>query len=90
MELIEKTAAEFSFILAVPTILGATVLDIYETKLSFSSNELILLVVGFIGSFIFALVAIKWLIKYVQNHSFIVFGVYRIVLAILFFLIFIN
>lgn len=84
-----KTAAEFSFILAVPTIFAATVLDVYETKLSYSQNELLLLLIGFIGSFVFALISIKWLIKYVQNHSFIVFGIYRIVLAIIFFLVFI-
>jgi len=85
-----KTAAEFSFILAVPTILGATVLDITETKLAFNSNELFLLLVGFIGSFFFALISIKWLIKYIQNHSFIIFGVYRIILAIVFYLVFLR
>lgn len=85
-----KTAAEFSFILAVPTIFGATVLDIYETRLSYTSDELLLLSLGFIGSFVFALISIKWLIKYVQNHSFVVFGVYRIILAILFFLVFLS
>lgn len=85
-----KTSAEFSFILAVPTILGATVLDITETRLSFTSNELFLLMVGFIGSFIFAFISVKWLIKYVQNHSFTVFGIYRITLAIIFYLVFLR
>ena len=85
-----KTAAEFSFILAVPTIFGATVLDIAETKLSFNSNELILLGIGFLGSFVFALISIKWLLKYLQNHTFIGFGIYRIILAILFFIFFIK
>ena len=85
-----KTAAEFSFILAVPTIFGATMLDIYETRLSFNQDELTFLIVGFMGSFVFALISIKWLIKYVQNHSFIVFGVYRIILAIVFFLVFLR
>ena len=85
-----KTAAEFSFILAVPTIFAATVLDITETKLNFSSNELILLSIGFIASFIFAFISIKWLIKYLNNHSFIIFGIYRIALAIIFYLVFIR
>ena len=62
-----KTAAEFSFILAVPTILGATALDIFETRLSFSVNELILLTIGFVASFIFAFISVKWLIKYLQT-----------------------
>ncbi len=85
-----KTAAEFSFILAVPTIFGATVLDITETRLNFSTNEIFLLIVGFIASFIFAFISIKWLIKYLQNHTFIIFGVYRIILSIIFYLIFLR
>lgn len=85
-----KTSAEFSFILAVPTILGATVLDITETRLSFTSNELFLLMVGFIGSFIFAFISVKWLIKYVGNHSFTIFGIYRITMAIIFYLVFLR
>ena len=85
-----KTAAEFSFILAVPTMLGATVLDVYQTKLAFNSNELFLLGIGFMGSFFFALISIKWLIKYIQNHSFIIFGVYRIALAVIFYIIFLR
>jgi len=85
-----KTAAEFSFILAVPTIMGATVLDITETGLAYTSNELILLLIGFIGSFIFALISIKWLMGYIQNHDFTIFGIYRIVLAIVFYLIFLR
>jgi len=85
-----KTAAEFSFILAVPTIFGATVLDIAQTKLAFNSDELFLLSIGFLGSFLFALISIKWLIKYVQNHTFIAFGVYRIILGIIFYIVFLR
>ncbi len=85
-----QTAAQFSFILAVPTMLGATALDITQTKLAFSQNELFLLAVGFLSSFIFALLSVKLLIKYLSNHSFIAFGVYRIVLAIVFFILFLR
>ncbi|MEK9207879.1 MAG: undecaprenyl-diphosphatase UppP [Patescibacteria group bacterium] len=85
-----KTAAEFSFILAVPTIAGASALDIFETKLSFSSSELITLIIGFIASFIFAYLSVKWLIKYLQKHSFIAFGVYRIIASVVFYLIFLR
>jgi undecaprenyl-diphosphatase len=85
-----KTAAEFSFILAVPTIFGATVLDITQTRLAFSSYELSLLAIGFVASFIFAFISIKWLINYLQNHSFVIFGVYRIILAIVFYLVFLR
>jgi undecaprenyl-diphosphatase len=85
-----KTAAEFSFILAVPTIFAATILDIIETQLSYNTNEIIILIIGFIASFIFAFISINWLIKYLQNHTFIAFGVYRIILAIVFYILFLR
>ncbi|OGH47231.1 MAG: undecaprenyl-diphosphatase UppP [Candidatus Levybacteria bacterium RIFCSPLOWO2_01_FULL_39_10] len=83
-----KTAAEFSFLLAIPTMLGATGLDIAKTRLEFSQNELILLIIGFVASFIFALLSVKLLLSYIKDHTFIIFGVYRIIVAILFYLIF--
>lgn len=79
-----KTAVEFSFLLAVPTMLAATGLDLVESNFSFSLYELSLLAVGFIGSFVVAILAIKFFIRFIQNHTFIPFGVYRIVIAILF------
>ena len=82
-----KTAAEFSFILAVPTMLAATGLDLVKSNFSYSVNEWIMLAIGFFGSFIVALITVKWFIKYVQTHSFISFGIYRIILSILFYLI---
>ncbi|MBI2032320.1 MAG: undecaprenyl-diphosphatase UppP [Candidatus Levybacteria bacterium] len=78
------SSAEFSFILALPTMLAATGLDLVKSDFSFSSNELFLLATGFLGSFVVALLAMKFLIDYIQKHSFILFGVYRIILAILF------
>lgn len=77
-----KDATEFSFFLAIPTMLGATVLDIYKSPIPTSGVEL--LIIGFIGSFITAFVVIKWLIKYVESHNFIYFAWYRIILATLF------
>ncbi len=85
-----KTAAEFSFILAVPTMIAATGLDIFQTKLNFSPNELFLLGIGFISSFIFAGISVKLLVKYLSNHNFIAFGIYRIVLAIAFWFIYLR
>ena len=85
-----KTAAEFSFILAVPTMLGATTLDIFQTRLNFSTNELFLLLIGFIASFIFALFSIRLFIKYLSNHNFVAFGVYRIIVAIVFWIFFLR
>ncbi len=79
-----KTAVEFSFLLAIPTMFAASTLDIIKTNFSFSSYEYSLLAVGFIGSFIVAILAIKFFLQFIKNHTFIPFGVYRIVLALLF------
>lgn len=84
------TAVEFSFLLAVPTLLAATTLDLKETGFSFSSNEWLLLMVGFITSFIVAIFAMKWFVKFVASNTFIPFGIYRIALAILYFLLIIK
>lgn len=82
-----KTAAEFSFLLAVPTMFAASGLDIIKSTFSFSPYEYSLLAVGFIGSFIIAIGAVKFLLGFIQNHTFIPFGIYRIIIAILFWLI---
>lgn len=83
-------AVEFSFLLAVPTMLAATVLDLYKTRFSFSQNEYLLLFIGFIGAFVTAVLAVKFLLRFIKNHTFIPFGIYRIILAILFYLFFIS
>jgi len=80
-----KTIVEFSFLLAVPTMLAATALDLSKNANTFSNNQFIFLLVGFITSFIVALLAIKFLLNFIKKHSFIVFGVYRILIALLFF-----
>ena len=85
-----KTAAEFSFLLAVPTMFAATGLDIFQTKLNFSGNELLMLAIGFMASFFFAAISVKLLVKYLANHNFIAFGTYRILISSIYFLIFIR
>lgn len=77
-----KTAVEFSFLLAIPTMLAATGLDLTKTHFHFSSNEWAALAVGFITSFIIALIAIKFFLSYVRRYTFIPFGIYRILIAI--------
>lgn len=74
-----RDATEFSFFLAIPTMLGASVLDLYKTGFSYNSSDYMLLAAGFIGSFITAFIVVKWLIKYVQTHNFVIFGWYRII-----------
>jgi undecaprenyl-diphosphatase len=85
-----KAAAEFSFILAVPTMLAATSLDLIKTNFSYSLSEWMILAVGFFGAFVVALVSVKLFLRYVQHNNFIIFGVYRVIAAILFFLIVIR
>lgn len=75
---------EFSFLLAIPTMLAATGLDLFKSGTSFSGSEWLSLGLGFIVSFAVALAAVKWLLRYVQTHNFNLFGVYRIVAALLF------
>lgn len=81
-----KAAVEFSFLLAVPTMLAASSLDLVKSEFAFTPYEYSLLAVGFIGSFLVAIVAVKFLLHFIKNHTFIPFGIYRIVLAILFYL----
>jgi len=80
-----KTAVEFSFLLAIPTMLAATGLDLVKTSFYFSTNEWIALGIGIITSFVVAIFAIKWLLSYVKKYSFIPFGIYRIAVAIFLF-----
>lgn len=76
-----KFAAEFSFYLAIPTIIGASVFSLSKYKAILSTHEVYLLLVGFVVSFIVAFVVIKFLMNYIKKHSFMVFGYYRIALA---------
>ena len=78
--------AEFSFFMAIPTMLGASAIKLLkfflETGFGMASNELTVLLVGMVVSFVVSLLVIKGLMEYVRNHSFSVFGVYRIILGI--------
>lgn len=78
------TVVQFSFLLAVPTMAAASGYDLLKTSPSFSSEQFGLLTVGFLASFAVALVAIRFLLRYVRRHNFIPFGIYRIVLALVF------
>ncbi len=79
-----QTIVEFSFLLAVPTMLAATGLDLVKNAGSFSMNQLDFLLTGFLISFIVSVVVIKWFLHYVKRHSFLSFGIYRIALALIF------
>ncbi|MEO6348962.1 MAG: undecaprenyl-diphosphate phosphatase, partial [Aquaticitalea sp.] len=79
-----KTAAEFSFFLAVPTMFGATAkkgYDYYKAGFELSGDQINYLIVGNIIAFVVALIAIKSFIGYLSKHGFKIFGYYRIILG---------
>ncbi len=80
----KKQATEFSFLLAVPTMMAAGGYDLIKSDLAFTREQIILLAIGSGIAFISAWIAVKLFIRYVSNHGFTAFGWYRIVLGILF------
>ncbi|WP_311376424.1 undecaprenyl-diphosphate phosphatase [Anaerococcus lactolyticus] len=78
-------AAEFSFFLAIPTMLGATLLKLIKNLGDFTGTEWTLILLGMILSFIVAFIVIKQFLAYVKKHDFIPFGIYRIILAVVVF-----
>jgi undecaprenyl-diphosphatase len=81
--LTRKLAAEFSFYLAVPTMIAATGYKLIKGYKTFSTEHIKLLAVGNVVAFIVAMLAIKFFIGYLQKHGFRVFGYYRIVVSII-------
>ena len=80
------TAAEMSFFLALPTMLGASALKIFKFVLeggSFATSDWLILLVGCAVSYLVSVIAIKFLMGFVKKHTFIPFGAYRIALAVL-------
>ncbi len=73
-----KTIVEFSFLLAVPTMLAATAYDLLKSGAAFTADQMGFLAVGFVSSFVVALLSIKFLLSFIQTHTFIPFGIYRI------------
>lgn len=78
-----ENAAEFTFYLAIPTMLGASLLKLIKFGFSFTGTELAILLVGMIVSFIVSMLVIKFLINYIKKHDFKVFGYYRIILGLI-------
>jgi undecaprenyl-diphosphatase len=75
-------AAEFTFLLAIPVMLGASLLKILKFGFSFTGNELMILLTGMVTAFVVSVIVIKFLMGYIKKHDFKVFGWYRIVLGI--------
>lgn len=83
-----SAAAEFSFFLAIPTMLGATLLKVIKNFGGFSAYQWLLILLGMVLSFLVAYFVIKKFMAYIRNNDFIPFGIYRIILAIVVFIYF--
>jgi undecaprenyl-diphosphatase len=81
-----KTIVLFSFLLAVPTMIAASGFDLINSAGTFSSGQVGILLIGFVTSFFVALAAIRLFLGYVGKHNIIPFGMYRIVLVVMFYL----
>ena len=77
------TAARFSFLLAIPTILGAAVLDLAKSAGALERSDIQWIGVGLLVSFVSAWLAVRWFLRFVSHHSLRVFAAYRLVLGLL-------
>ena len=77
-----KAASEFTFILAIPVMLGASLLELLDFGFNLSGTEIIILLIGMISAFLVSIFVIKFLLSYIRKHDFKVFGWYRIALGI--------
>ncbi|MCD8133042.1 MAG: undecaprenyl-diphosphate phosphatase [Clostridiales bacterium] len=75
-------AAEFTFFLAIPAMVGGSAIKLLKYDGAFSSDELLLLGVGTLVAFVVSIIAIKFLMSYIKKHDFTVFGWYRIALGV--------
>ena len=77
-----RTATEFSFFLAVPTMLAASVLDLYKNWERMDGDNLLVIAIGFAAAFVSALIVVRWLIGFVSRHGFAPFAWYRIAVGV--------
>lgn len=82
MGLSRKAATEFSFYLAIPTLIGAGVYSLYKERASLSAADLPLFAVGFVLAFVSAWICVRWLLRYISTHRFTPFAWYRIAFGI--------
>ncbi|MGJ7528745.1 undecaprenyl-diphosphate phosphatase [Variovorax sp. GB1P17] len=77
-----QAATDFSFFLAIPTLIGAGVYSVYKERAALSMADLPLFAVGLVFSFISAWLCVRWLLRYISSHSFVPFAWYRIAFGI--------
>ena len=78
-----KAATDFSFYLAIPTLIGAGAYSLYKERALLSLADLPMFAVGLVVSFISAWVCVRWLLRFIASHSFEVFAWYRIAFGLL-------
>lgn len=79
-----KSAAEFSFLLAIPTMFVATFYDLYKNRATMIVDDYSLLAVGFVTAFVVAFFTVKAMMKFLTTHTFVGFGIYRIIVGLVF------
>jgi len=77
-----QTATDFSFFLAIPTLIGAGIYSLYKERALLSMADAPVFAVGLVLSFISAWICVRWLLRYIATHSFVVFAWYRIAFGI--------
>jgi len=82
--LTRKSAAEFSFLLAIPTMFMATFYDLYKNRATMIVEDYTLVAIGFVTAFVVAFFTVKWMMRFLTNHTFVAFGIYRIVVGLAF------
>jgi len=89
MNIERKVIVDFSFLLAIPTMAAATGLDLLKNyKIILSAGNFSVLIIGFIVAFVVSYIVAKWFLKFIKKYSFVSFGIYRILLAIILFIVF--
>jgi undecaprenyl-diphosphatase len=78
-----QVATEFSFFLAIPTLLGATVFSLYKERALLSASDLPFFTIGTVAAFVSAFLCVRWLLRYISSHDFSVFAWYRIAFGIM-------
>jgi undecaprenyl-diphosphatase len=78
-----KVATEFSFLLAIPTLLGATAYSLFKARALLSVSDLPMFTLGTVSAFISAFLCVRWLLRYISSHTFTVFAWYRIAFGLL-------
>ena len=88
MGMSHRAAADFTFIMAVPIMAGASLLSLLKNWQYMTMDALPIIIVGFISAFIFALISIRFFLKLIDKIKLVPFAIYRIVLALVIYLVF--